>query len=626
LARHYMQVMVGNEVMEIPAPAVDITSGTDRFSTSGQYLSGGAYVRRSRFGARHVEVSWNNLNSQDVYLLHKFEEAVIANDNQFMFVDPFGHGNIMPQWLSNHNMKILPGGGFVKGYSLVPVSSMLQHYEVPENTNGHYDFFIPSGYVGYLWADTLYGTLDYTVDDLPVGTGLTLGAGPHQLGVGESGNPTSVTNVFPNPDFVATSGDVVVWENLASDSRGRGDTFHPSNSTEEPLTKNEPVPAPHPFGIETAVKQTSLGNRAALLNVYNISGHYNSSTPSGIEVGGSMWVWLSHSGYQFRESSGWKPYSPEIDPNDLPHELWFQVRTVGVEDLADPFLFTIQAISGNADPSHAGYATGVVFTPGRIPLEGEFFDETFSPDPDLWAEPRPGGGAQLVGKPVEGLTAYSGVVVQSSQWAKTAGASARLIKNSDGGNTYMQRSGAAAAQTAKVWRYQSTEIGNHQPINFGTIYFTGGGVTDRSNQAPNAEGETLIEVNRDASTGSALVLYGGQDLGESIWFDLLTITETENYDGPPFSGATTYAPVASATWTGVPDNSPSVLTLHGGGLGGVWCKLVPQGQNPAPLEKLPGRGVSELSFTGEGIDIVQHSAALDLQTAAATWLETGWWK
>src|SRR5690625_8047796 len=158
LARHYMQVMVGNEVMEIPAPAVDITSGTDRFSTSGQYLSGGAYVRRSRFGARHGEVSWNNLNSQDVYLLHKFEEAVIANVNHFMFVDPFGHGNIMPQWLSNHNMKILPGGGFVKGYSLVPVSSMLQHYEVPENTNRHYDFFIPSGYVWYLWADTLYGT------------------------------------------------------------------------------------------------------------------------------------------------------------------------------------------------------------------------------------------------------------------------------------------------------------------------------------------------------------------------------------------------------------------------------------------------------------------------------------
>src|SRR5690625_3229397 len=214
-----MQVMVGNEVMEIPAPAVDITSGTDRCSTSGQYLSGGAYVRRSRFGARHVEVSWNNLNSQDVYLLHKFEEAVIANDNQFMFVDPFGHGNIMPQWLSNHNMKILPGGGFVKGYSLVPVSSMLQHYEVPENTNGHYDFFIPSGYVGYLWADTLYGTLDYTVDDLPVGTGLTLGAGPHQLGVGESGNPTSVTNLFPNPDVVATSGNVVVWENLAGNAR-----------------------------------------------------------------------------------------------------------------------------------------------------------------------------------------------------------------------------------------------------------------------------------------------------------------------------------------------------------------------------------------------------------------------
>src|SRR5690625_1828723 len=344
----------------------------------------------------------------------------------------------------------------------------------------------------------------------------------------------TVTNLFTNPDMVSTAGNVVVWENLASDSRGRGDTFHPSNSAEEPLTKNEPVPAPHPFGIETAVKQTSLGNRATLLSVYNISGHYNSSTPSGIEVGGSMWVWLSHSGYQIRESSGWEPYSPEIDPNDLPHEQWFQVRTVGVEDLADPFLFAIQAISGNADPSHAGYATGVVFTPGRIPLEGDFFDETFSPDPDLVAEPRPGGGAQLVGKRMAGVSnSAGGVAIQSAQWSRSGEYSLRIIKTHTAHAMAYIPSSAIPSEVegALVWRYQPDELTGNNPW-FGRVGWS------EARTEPATQAEELMRVERDGATGHFFLSGHFAEVGESVWYDLLTLVDTENYDGPPFSGST----------------------------------------------------------------------------------------
>src|SRR5699024_869555 len=60
-----------------------------------------------------------------------------------------------------------------------------------------------------------------------------------------------------------------------------------------------------------------------------------------------------------------------------------------------------------------------------------YFDEEYveNPDPDLTPRARSGGGSQLVGTQVAGLTATGGVVVQSGEWSKSGGKSARFINN-----------------------------------------------------------------------------------------------------------------------------------------------------------------------------------------------------
>src|SRR5699024_4386236 len=76
-------------------------------------------------------------------------------------------------------------------------------------------------------------------------------------------------------------------------------------------------------------------------------------------------------------------------------------------------------------------------------------------------------------------------------------------------------------------------------------------------------------------------------------------------------------------------NTTPWLSITGIGtltLQSIQLRVVPDGAPEETLTYSPGLGNSGMEFTEEGLQLVQHSAALDLQTAAATWVETGWWK
>lgn len=84
-------------------------------------------------------------------------------------------------------------------------------------------------------------------------------------------------------------------------------------------------------------------------------------------------------------------------------------------------------------------------------------------------------------------------------------------------------------------------------------------------------------------------------------------------------------------WTRSTDDSPTSFNLQVAGTGtlklnSVQIRIVPKGESIGLLEYSPGLGSSDLSFTEDGLQLVQHSAALDMQSATATWMETGWWK
>ncbi|HLS01308.1 MAG TPA: hypothetical protein VK054_04900, partial [Beutenbergiaceae bacterium] len=151
-----------------------------------------------------------------------------------------------------------------------------------------------------------------------------------------------------------------------------------------------------------------------------------------------------------------------------------------------------------------------------------YHDETFTPDPDLTAQPRPGGGSQLVGTQVAGLTATGGVVVQSEQWAKSGGVSGRIINNT--GEPVTVTIDDASVFT-RLWTYDGAK-------------------------------ETL------ATLTSPSVIPGPATLGESKWVDLITST-AQRYDGPLFSGSTPNSADDSgygwvSEWLGAPDASASM--------------------------------------------------------------------
>ena len=178
MARHYLGAAsalgLGLGVpLTIPAPAIDMATTVQRFGSSGSYVSGGGYVRRSQFGAQVLEVSWNNLNADDTNLLLTLNEW-----GEFIWDNPMAHRNVALPWLANHVYvdDVLPGvlgtsaltytlGKFPNispprfkqlsgGYIGYPGRFFATQYDVSvgsTQTALQY-IYIPDGYVARVWA------------------------------------------------------------------------------------------------------------------------------------------------------------------------------------------------------------------------------------------------------------------------------------------------------------------------------------------------------------------------------------------------------------------------------------------------------------------------------------------
>src|SRR5690625_830526 len=84
---------------------------------------------------------------------------------------------------------------------------------------------------------------------------------------------------------------------------------------------------------------------------------------------------------------------------------------------------------------------------------------------------------------------------------------------------------------ALVWRYQPDELTGNNPW-FGRVGWS------EARTEPATQTEELMRVERDGATGHFYLSGHFAEVGESVWYDLLTLVDTENYDGPPFSGST----------------------------------------------------------------------------------------
>lgn len=185
-----------------------------------------------------------------------------------------------------------------------------------------------------------------------------------------------------------------------------------------------------------------------------------------------------------------------------------------------------------------------------------YFDEGITFDSDLTPQPRPGGGSQLVGQAVAGLTTSStaaAVVVQSRQWAKSGEVSARVI-NTSGAFSYALWISGGQGETGVVHVYLDEPI-----TEFSRNYF---GPSDSDYAVmENRTGEQTLRMHRAGGVNSWWAIPSPLEIGESVWFDLLTVTDTENYTGPPFSGDSEPfeydSQIVVPQWRREPNNSES---------------------------------------------------------------------
>lgn len=358
----------------------------------------------------------------------------------------------------------------------------------------------------------------------------------------------TVTNLFTNPDMVATSGEVVVWENRSLNPRGLTAWGSLSNAT-YPIQDREDSYSPIP-GV-TSVRQERTGNnpsstigQATFVGASSASNANSLPVTGGETISSHMWLACERDSWSARVTAHFLDASDQVLENitDGPvqahaQEGWFRYSaTFEVPNGAVKvrFTYTILTDSGDAVEGESAWFCGHTVAP--IP---EFFDEEYSFDPDLTPQPRPGGGSQLVGQQVAGLVAYNGVVVQSTQWSKSGMYSARLIKNS-AGLAYVNvidPFSATDTASAAVWMYTDKQLTPSPvlPDNFLGVLAVGGS----NSPALPGPGEILQRVHRAPGDNAVFAyVYGAfEEMGESIWFDLLTITDTEGYEGPPFSGA-----------------------------------------------------------------------------------------
>ncbi len=175
MARHYLEAISldGSAYKHrIPAPSIDMTTGRQRFGASGNYVSGGGYVRRSQHGAQRLEVSWNNLDTDGTNRLLQLEES-----GPFVWDNPMARRNVALPWMGSHgSLDIYQPGAY--GYSTAtylfqgegieydgvytditnwftryPYSNAKYVIDSPRIDNlGAHIFLVPKGFEARVWA------------------------------------------------------------------------------------------------------------------------------------------------------------------------------------------------------------------------------------------------------------------------------------------------------------------------------------------------------------------------------------------------------------------------------------------------------------------------------------------
>lgn len=260
--RQYMQY--------IPCPAINGDHSGIGWSTSAQYLNGGAFERSSKTSHREFQLSWNLEHRTDLQPLYDYA-AGLYGDGSIFFIDPFAADlNVFPEWWAAPGMATYDA----------PVLVGEDRPDLFQNVNQSLGY--PTTGVTYqvgagLPRQTLW---------LPIPPGKTLWVGAH--GPSTAGGAHLSVTPFSGP---SAGGSPVRVDNTPVTSNVRVDT---------PFSSDDGW-----VGVEVSIQGsgsfTSVGNIAQILD--------NGVAPqNGRFVGG-----MGHSGCSFRGKPTKLAYSSAFD-------------------------------------------------------------------------------------------------------------------------------------------------------------------------------------------------------------------------------------------------------------------------------------------------------------------------
>ena len=351
----------------------------------------------------------------------------------------------------------------------------------------------------------------------------------------------TVINVFPNPSFHSEGDTVTIWNNFSANPRSLEGPMTPNDS---PNVSGRRVYGnlPEGFGWKTRV----VCENSNLVPAMGIRDSGLPPPPPN-EQGGivlatySIEVWAripSETMQYVTKFTATYGQRSQTVAGPFPADEWFKLETqINLRSDLSKADLVLEFDTPGAQSDDFIEFTNLWVTDVVIP-EGMFFDSTYeNTDPDMWMTELPDGGVALVGYAALSATVLGLVALKSSQWAKEGSESLRLFNNS-GSAGYILVSGGAPGN-ASVVRYLDSPLTDSPagPFSGGIVAGLYDGGTDLPDVIPpNEAGESVMRVsNTSEEDWLYIMLNGSTTLGESVWFDLLTITE-EPYDGLPFSG------------------------------------------------------------------------------------------
>lgn len=407
-----------------------------------------------------------------------------------------------------------------------------------------------------------------------------------------SDGPVAATNLAVNPGMERPGATAAIRTNKAYNPRGVSPNVSGEYGARWSAVQSFTTGiTDHPVGITTAVRHTfaaATGNGRGidLYANYDVS-TFPTTQPVVAGAPITVWGWVRTARARsvqltarFHNGTAWVAAATNGPTVAVPANTWTRVSyTVTVPATGTHYAGRMQVVESDHLATDWLEISGLMVEPGA-PLALPYFDGITSeaPDPDLtpaWTAAANASPSILRGVTVGGVA--GGGTFQSSLWAASGVASLRITsttassdtKAAPGGDTGGMRLGMEGGKTYTALgtiRLSAplTGVLHTRALRMVAFYKTPstGYLEASSAVSANVPGATDLSVTftlpADASEAFVRLYSGAPAGGGEVWWDDFMLVEGA-WTGGYFDGSTPSTPELAYSWTGVADNSSSVV-------------------------------------------------------------------